>query len=166
VHTQDQQVVVRSREPRLGPIELGLLRRQLGLHRGLAVAQHRDLALELVDAAAEALDLGGQDALVLLGAVDLRLRRVELVLQARPGGRRDQQQAEQRQRQRAADRACGVSGRSVSHRSGQGRARTSSRNRFGGRPPRENPLRECQSRDPCARRDRVLQPTFLAARFA
>ena len=67
-------------------LKLGLRLVELLLDRGLAVAQRRDLAGELIDLRVVARDLGGQHALLLLGLIELGLLVVELGAQVRGRG--------------------------------------------------------------------------------
>ncbi len=99
---------------RLLELSFGLV--ELGLHRRLAVAQCGDLADQLVDLIVVALDLGAEDALLLLHLAERGLLLVELLLQG--VGRRgdgeaedDHERREQREGRERESRGVSAHGR-------------------------------------------------------
>ena len=89
----------------LGAVEAGLSAAQLADHDRLAVAQHRDLAGELVDLAVVVGELAREDPLLVLLLVELGLALLELGLQVLgAGGATEAEQGDQpREQGRSAD---------------------------------------------------------------
>src|SRR5215204_9339 len=107
------QVAMQPLEPVLGAHEARLDAAQLGDHGGLTIAQHGHLTGELVDLGPVALDLGRENALLLLLGIELRALVFELGVQVLGTGGRDERERDGEQRRRRKQRRDALAGRGL-----------------------------------------------------